>query len=58
MLLLTSGVIAGTVIGGYGMMSGLGTSTIRAVLMFSFYCSDSGLEGAMIRCLLWDCPPL
>lgn len=31
---LTSGVIAGTVIGGYGMMSGLGTSTIRAVLMF------------------------
>lgn len=34
MLLLTSGVIAGTVIGGYGMMSGLGTSTIRAVLMF------------------------
>ncbi len=55
---LTSGVIAGTVIGGYGMMSGLGTSTIRAVLMFSFYCSDSGLEGVMIRCLLWDCPPL
>ena len=55
---LTSGVIAGTVIGGYGMMSGLGTSTIRACSCFSFYCSDSGLEGAMIRCLLWDCPPL
>ena len=31
---LTSGIIAGIVIGGYGVMSGSGTSTMRAVIMF------------------------